>query len=58
MDDNSIMSFGEHKGKRMEDVPEGWLIWLYGEIRYKTRLTRNEEEIKFYIEDSIDERKL
>ena len=29
MNDNSIMPFGKHKGKKMADVPWGWLIWMY-----------------------------
>jgi len=27
--DNSIMPFGQHKGKQMANVPAPWLLWLY-----------------------------
>jgi uncharacterized protein (DUF3820 family) len=27
--DNSIMTFGEHKGKKMANVPAYYLIWVY-----------------------------
>ena len=23
------MPFGKHKGKKMSDVPHGWLLWMY-----------------------------
>ncbi len=29
MDDNSLMPFGKHKGKKMSEVPHGWFIYLY-----------------------------
>lgn len=30
-DDNSLMPFGKYKDEQMSDVPEEYLIWLYGE---------------------------
>jgi hypothetical protein len=27
--DETVLSFGEHKGKRLIDVPASWLIWYY-----------------------------
>ncbi len=29
--DSTVMSFGKHKGKKMEDIPDSWLIWFYKE---------------------------
>ncbi len=29
MDDNTPMPFGEHKGKKLANVPADYLIWLY-----------------------------
>lgn len=46
--DDSIMKFGEHKGKKLANVPEHYLIWWY-----KENLPLIE-----YIEDSIDHSKL
>lgn len=31
MDDSSIMPFGKYKGAKMEDVPDGYLAWLWDE---------------------------
>jgi len=28
MDDKSLMPFGKHKGKTLEDTPAGWLVWF------------------------------
>lgn len=28
LDDQSPMPFGKHKGKKMEDVPAEYLLWL------------------------------
>lgn len=28
-DDNSIMSFGKHRGKPLMDVPDNYIIWLH-----------------------------
>lgn len=32
-DDESIMPFGEHKGKKLLDVPASWLLWAYDNIK-------------------------
>ncbi len=29
MTDTDIMPFGKHKGRRMEDVPASYLLWLW-----------------------------
>lgn len=44
--DNSIMPFGNHKGKHLKDVPADHLIWLYENGR-SGRLTE-------YIKDNLD----
>ena len=31
MDDNSLMPFGDHAGKKLKDVPDDYLIFLYDE---------------------------
>jgi uncharacterized protein (DUF3820 family) len=47
MNDNSLMPFGEHKGKPLANVPEHYLIWLH---------TNNKcsGELKKYIEDNFN----
>ena len=30
-DDNSIMPFGEHKGKKMINVPDSYLMFIYSQ---------------------------
>lgn len=29
MDDNSVLQFGKHKGKKLANVPGSYLLWLY-----------------------------
>lgn len=29
LEDNDLMPFGKHKGKKMKDVPADYLIWIY-----------------------------
>jgi len=29
MNDTDRMPFGKHKGREMQDVPAGYLVWLY-----------------------------
>lgn len=44
--DQSPMPFGIHKGKKMEDVPAKYLLWL------RTEGCRN-PEVAAYIEDNL-----
>lgn len=55
--DESIMLFGKHKGKQLEDVPDEYLLWLWneskqdykdGKIGYKPKA-----ELMGYIEDNL-----
>ena len=46
MTDDSIMPFGTHKGKKLEDVPAQYLLWLYDQ--------EIDGELKDYIEDNIE----
>ena len=29
LEDNDLMPFGKHKGKKMKDVPARYLLWIY-----------------------------
>lgn len=53
-DDDSIMPFGKHKGKTLEDVPASYFIWLQGELRNKSRLNQYEKALLDYIIDNQD----
>ena len=56
MEDDDIISFGAHKGKRLIDVPASYLLWLYdndkcfGELRdyiiENLKVLRKEVKIK------------
>jgi len=46
--DDSIMPFGMHSGKKMKDVPDSYLLWLYHEKSI------NDSRVKQYIEDNLD----
>ena len=44
--DETVLTFGKHKGKTLADVPAAYLIWLYNEgIR--------DEGLKAYVEDNM-----
>jgi uncharacterized protein (DUF3820 family) len=47
LDDNSIMPYGKYRGKKMIEVPEEYLIFLYEENKCS-------DEIKEYVEDNLD----
>ncbi len=44
MNDNSIMPLGKHKGKKLEDVPQGWFIWMHDHNKLKGELKKYAEE--------------
>lgn len=56
--DKSIMTFGMHKGKELQDVPATWLMWYYNQITDKinkgTKLNKVETDFKEYIEDNME----
>lgn len=47
MDDNSIMPFGAHKGKKMANVPASYLVWAYTQTWCRGK-------VKQYIEENMD----
>ena len=47
IDDDTIMWYGAHKGKRMEDVPAAYLLWIYEN-------TNPISQLKEYIEDNME----
>jgi hypothetical protein len=55
--DESIMTFGAHKGKALQDVPATWLIWIYQELTHsiynKQTLTEFNKALHAYIKDNM-----
>lgn len=47
MDDKSIMPFGAHKGKQLDQVPDSYLRWLYEN-------NKAFGDLKKYIEENAD----
>ncbi|MEA1848984.1 DUF3820 family protein [Chryseobacterium sp. MHB01] len=47
MEDTDLMPYGVHKGKKMQDVPADYLLWLYEE----GKLTK---PVREYIEDNLE----
>lgn len=47
LNDNSTMPFGIHKGKKMANVPDHYLKWLYDNKKCSG-------DVKAYIEDNAD----
>ena len=50
--DSTPMPFGEHKGKKMEDVPASYLLWLYNEFSKDAILFGTKAELWEYIDDN------
>lgn len=59
LNDNSVMSFGLHQGKKLIDVPAKYLMWLYDNNKCNPSLREyiefNIDVIKQEIEDSENE---
>ena len=53
MFDDSIMPFGEHKGKKFKDVPDSYLLYLY-ESSKEVGGRKLFGELKEYINDNLD----
>jgi len=47
MDDNSLMPFGKHKGEKLANVPDSYLLYIYQQGWAKGPL-------KKYIEENLD----
>lgn len=45
--DASPMPFGKHQGKKMEDVPASYLLWLWNE-------NVTQPAVRAYIQDNLD----
>ena len=58
MDDNDLMPFGKHKGKKLIDVPDNYLIWIYKNITDEKHPNTKEQELMDYIADSFNENDL
>ena len=62
LDDNSIMTVGKaHVGKQMQDVPDNYLKWFYGEnkVNFKVgKVSRETANTMAYIEESFNESEL
>lgn len=52
MTDDSIMPFGKHGGKKMSEVPDAYLLWLWDNFDDRSR--RLHAELFAYIEDNLD----
>lgn len=44
--DQSLMPFGKHQGKKMEDVPASYLLWLWND-------DVQHPDVRAYIEDNM-----
>jgi uncharacterized protein (DUF3820 family) len=59
MDDNSLFPFGKtHKGKKMANVPDDYLLWFWGEnceAYRRGELHGSMKEVMMYIDDFFDD---
>lgn len=46
MNDQSLMPFGKYKGRKMEDVPADYLLWLRDQVC-------RDNQVKEYIEENL-----
>jgi uncharacterized protein (DUF3820 family) len=44
MNDDTLMPFGKHKGKKLSDVPHGWFIYMNDRHRLSGKLKEYAEE--------------
>ena len=49
--DNSPMPYGKYKGKKMGEVPDEYLLWLY---TYSSPCDNPEDRVIAYIEENLD----
>ena len=58
INDESIIKFGKYRGKRLEDVPDSYLIWFWNmnSETYKNKkfMHAHQRELMAYIEDNLD----
>jgi len=41
-----VMRFGKHKGRKLKDVPSGWIAWAERELRHNRELLANIREMR------------
>ena len=55
LEDESIMPFGKYEGKKMEDVPAGYLIWLHDSmVATRKPLNAQQQAVKDYCYENWD----
>lgn len=54
--DNDIMPFGAHKGKKLIDVPDNYLLWLNDQIEDKSKIhwTLTDKLLNKYINENVN----
>ena len=55
MDDNTILTFGKHKGKKLANVPASYLLWLYEQPNLDFKLRIYIKENMEGLQSEIDE---
>lgn len=55
--DDSVMTFGTHKGKTMEEIPPSWLFWFHNQVEDKIKkgqgINQIEQDIHEYVNDNM-----
>lgn len=58
LEDDSMMPFGIHEGKTMEEVPAEYLLWLHGNLKQEVEkgvsLIGNRQSVYNYCEENLD----
>ncbi len=50
--DSDLMEFGAHKGKKLIDIPAGYLLWLDEQDWLKQSNSRRDVRMKEYINEN------
>ena len=54
LNDESIMLFGQHKGKMLIDVPAKWLLWFWDEVEARGANGQRAKDVYNYIRENMD----
>ncbi len=55
--DDTVMPFGEHQGKRLGDIPDDYLFWLWDQTWVETKFPGLYLYVEAFVEVTRKERK-
>lgn len=52
INDDYIFPFGQHKGKKIVNVPASYLLWLFDQPDFRKSTVNHNKEIYWYIKEN------